>query len=45
MGFIIGFLLGAAVAAFAFYKFYHVNVVTDLKGIIDELKITLDKKV
>jgi hypothetical protein len=44
MGFIIGFIVGAGMAAWMFYRFYHVNVVSDLKAVIDELKIELDKK-
>jgi hypothetical protein len=39
--FIIGAFVGAALASWAFYQFYHVNVVTDLKRIIDELKTKL----
>jgi hypothetical protein len=38
MGFIVGFIVGGVLAVWLFYRFYHVNVVTDLKRIIDEVK-------
>ena len=44
LSFIVGAFVGAALAAWAFYRFYHVNVVSDLKRIIDELKIKIETK-
>ena len=44
IGFILGFIVGALLAGWVFYRFYHVNVVADLKAIIDELKAKAAQK-
>lgn len=38
MQLIIGLVIGFGLGCLVFYKFYHINVVTDLKKIIDDLK-------
>jgi hypothetical protein len=43
LGFVFGALAGGAVAAWGFYRFYHVNVVADFKRKISDLQRSFDE--